>query len=70
MSNFKAAIQVPLQKKKKKEWLNARFHYLIPDRTQKMHYLLSHMSEEEKLANEINPLTLKEKVKYLQISLN
>lgn len=28
------------------------------------------MSEVEKLANEFNPLTLKEKVKDLQISLN
>lgn len=35
-----------------------------------MQYLPSHMSEVEKLANEFNPLTFKEKVKYLQISLN
>lgn len=30
----------------------------------------SHMSEVQKLANEFNPLTSKEKVKYLQVSLN
>lgn len=54
----------------KKRWLNSRFDYLIANTTQKMQYLLSCMFEVEKLANELNPLTLKEKLKYLQISLN
>lgn len=39
--------------------------YLIPDKMEKMQCLLSDMSEVEKLANEFNPLTLKEEVKYL-----
>lgn len=54
----------------KQGWSNTSFGYLIPNTAQKIHYLLSCLSEVEKLANEFDPLTLKEKVEYLQISLN